>query len=179
MSPRFGADALQDARVQELQRWVLEWVVGLNLCPFAKAPLDSGRVGWGIEEGDDSAVIDALLLAIDEIEAGRCDTLLLALPWFLDFYELMDCVAACEALLDQAGLSERYQLAHFHPRYIFEDVEFDDASNLTNRSPVPALHLLRTQDVAWAVDKHPDIASVPERNVALLRELAAKGQLPG
>lgn len=39
------------------------------------------------------------------------------------------------------------QLATFHPRYRFEGSEEDDASNYTNRSPFPVLHLLLESQV--------------------------------
>ena len=147
-----------------------EVVVGLNLCPFAAGPLGRGKVGWrSVEVASD--VVMALLSLAEEVNAGAFETALLVLPE-CSFPQLLDLAAAAEDMLEQTGLDERFQLASFHPEYCFDGAWKDDPANATNQSPHPALHLLRVEDVSRAVDTHPDIASVPERNMALLRDRA-------
>lgn len=159
-----------DARIQAVQAWVREVVVGLNLCPFAAGPLGRGKVGWGSVDVASDA-LTGLLAAVEEVDAGAWETYVLVLPE-CSFPQLLDLAAAAEDLLEQTGLDQRFQLASFHPHYCFEGAWKDDPANGTNQSPHPALHLLRVEDVSRAVDSHPDIASVPERNMALLRERA-------
>lgn len=145
-------------------------MVGLNLCPFAAGPLGRGKVGWG-SVAVASDALTGLLTAVEEVQAGAYETYVLVLPE-CPFPELLDTAAAAEDLLEQTGLDQDFQLASFHPDYCFEGAWKDDPANATNQSPHPALHLLRVEDVSRAVDSHPDIASVPERNMALLRERA-------
>ncbi len=160
----------EDARIQAVQAWVQDVVVGLNLCPFAAGPLGRGKVGWRSVDVASDAVM-ALLSLAEEVKSGAFETALLVLPE-CSFPQLLDIAAAAEDMLEQTGLDETFQLASFHPEYCFEGAWKDDPANATNQSPHPALHLLRVEDVSKAVDTHPDIASVPERNMALLRERA-------
>lgn len=159
-----------DPRVQAVQAWVQEVVVGLNLCPFAAGPLGRGKVGWGSVPVASDAVM-ALLDAVEELKSGAYETYVLVLPE-CPFPQLLDIAAAAEDMLEQTGLDADFQLASFHPEYCFEGAWRDDPANGTNQSPHPALHLLRVEDVSRAVDSHPDIAGIPERNMALLRERA-------
>lgn len=158
----------EDLRIQAVQAWVQEVVVGLNLCPFAAGPLGRGKVGWRSVEVASDAVIGVLGL-VEEVDSGAYETALLVLPE-CSFPELLDIASAVEDMLEQTQLDQRFQLASFHPDYCFEGAWKDDPANATNQSPHPALHLLRVEDVSRAVDSHPDIASVPERNMALLRD---------
>ena len=77
-------------------------------------------------------------------------------------------------LLAELDLEGEIQIASFHPDYQFAGTEPDDLSNLTNRSPYPMLHLIREADVERAADWHPDVAGIPERNIALMNELGAE-----
>ena len=78
-------------------------------------------------------------------------------------------------LLEQAvievGLDGVIQVASFHPAYRFDDAPMDDPANFTNRSPFPMFHLIREEGLAAALESHPSPESIPQRNVARLREL--------
>jgi hypothetical protein len=165
--------------VEEVRDWINRVVVALNLCPFAKAPLDAGRVRIAASRGQDAPSILADLLheiALLDDEDPEADTTLLVITALsLDFDAFVELIDMAEALLSAAGHDGRYQLAHFHPDYVFEDAEPDDPANHTNRAPHPALHILRWDQVAEAVASHPDVAAIPERNQALLRKLGATG----
>ena len=165
-----GAVSLDDPRVQAVQGWVQEVVVGLNLCPFAAGPLGRGKVGWRSVEVASDAVMGVLAL-VEEVDSGAYETALLVLP-DCRFSEFSDIAAAAQDMLEQTRLDQRFQLASFHPDYCFEGAWKDDPANATNQSPYPALHVLRVEDVSRAVDSHPNIAGVPERNMALLRDRA-------
>jgi hypothetical protein len=73
------------------------------------------------------------------------------------------------------GLTGVIQVASFHPQYAFADVDPDDVSNATNRSPYPTLHLLREDSISRAVDALSDPDSIYERNIASLRALGWEG----
>ena len=160
---------------QHVERWVQAVVVRLNLCPFAAAPLRQGRVRFVESRGEVRPdVLEELLDEIELLDADVAATTLLVLPrHFSDFAEFLELVADAEELLEAVGRESDYQVASFHPDYVFADTPADDPANATNRAPFPTLHLLRCADVAHAIEQHPDTESIPQRNVALLRRLAA------
>lgn len=163
--------------IKATRAWVENPVISLNLCPFAKRELVRNRVRFAVT---DASTETQLLLALDA-ELKRLDrepdvetTLLIhpeALGDFDDYNQLLDLA---DALLVQAGWEGVYQIASFHPDYQFAGTEPEDAENYTNRSPYPMLHLLREASLANAVDRHPDVGGIPERNIALLQGLGTE-----
>ena len=111
---------------------------------------------------------------------GVAETTLLVVPQLrLGFEDLLDISELAEDLLEQQGLGGEIQLVAFHPDYVFADGDGpDDPANATNRSPFPTLHLLVAAEVEAVIQDHPDIASIPTRNVALLRRLAEESDAP-
>lgn len=154
--------------------WVQRVVIGLNLCPFANAVLKSDNIALVTETSTDMAVVlDSLAKQFYAVSSGPQDgTTLLILPeGFSDFETYLDLVDLANDLLADLDFEGHLQLATFHPQYQFSDSDFDDAANYTNRSPYPMLHLLQEAAVEKAVEKHPDTDAIPERNMALLREM--------
>src|SRR6476660_5722558 len=94
-----AALALQDTR-----RWLERAVVGLNLCPFAKAVLVKGQVHFAATERDDPAgILEAFAQELDALlacDADERDTTLLVIPRGMDdFLGFLDVVARAERLL--------------------------------------------------------------------------------
>lgn len=161
--------------------WVERVVVGLNLCPFARAPLEAGRLRIAVTLCEDPrellTVVDDELAALLRTDPSELETTLIVHPHcLLDFDEYNNFLDDVDQLIEVLQLRGIVQVASFHPDYRFADAPADDLANYTNRSPYPMLHLLREDSVAKAVDSHPDIASVPEANVARLRAMSL-GQL--
>jgi hypothetical protein len=73
--------------------------------------------------------------------------------------------------MHKQGYEGVYQVATFHPDYRFADSDESDASNYTNRSPYPMLHILREASVEKVLANYPDPEGIPERNIGLTREL--------
>ena len=160
--------------VDRVQAWVERIVVGLDLCPFARAPLASGRVRWVECRGDGPEELLAELMVEARTLGEDADTTLLVMPDLDDsFDDFVDLIGMAEALLSATGLEGAVQLAHFHPHYVFADTPPDDPANHTNRSPHAVLHLLRWSDVRQAMETHPSVQSIPKRNQALLRGMGA------
>jgi hypothetical protein len=155
-------------------------VIGLNLCPFARAVYTGGRIRFRVSHaGDADALLADLadelrLLAAADPEVTETTLLVLprALSDFLDFNDFLDVV---DAALEALGLADVLQVASFHPHYQFADSEPDDISNYTNRAPYPTLHLLRQASVERAVAAVPDPASIFDANIARLRALGLDG----
>ena len=164
----------------ETRAWVEQAVIGLNLCPFAKAVQVKGLVRYFCSAAREPAALRAELrremqhlaaAPIDEIE-----TTLLVHPWVLtDFLDFNDFLDEADALLVELGLDGVLQVASFHPGYRFAGTEADDITNATNRSPHPTLHLLREDSVDKAVAAFPDADRIYEANIEALRKLGPEG----
>ena len=90
---------------------------------------------------------------------------------FSDYNQFLDLV---DGLLAQMDLEGVFQVASFHPEYQFADTDVDDPENYTNRSPYPALHILREESIELAVAGAPDIDQVPIRNIEKMNSIGTK-----
>lgn len=165
---------------ERTRAWVEHAVIGLGLCPFARAPQRQGRVRYAVSAAaDPQAVLDELLEELRRLvttPAEELETTLLVIPRALeDFDHFQDFVAAAQAALEALGLEGVVQLASFHPDFRFEGTAVDDVTNATNRSPFPTLHLLREDSIERAVEAHGDPDRIVEANLATLRALGPAG----
>jgi len=169
-----------DTAVAHTRAWVERAVIGLNLCPFAKAPQAKGQVRYVASAAVD---VEALLHdLIDELQrlADAADTdietTLLIHPQVLgDFADFNDFLDLADRAVVELGLEGVLQVASFHPQYQFADSAPDDLGNATNRSPYPTLHLLREESIDRAVEAFPHAEAIFEANIATMRELGASG----
>jgi uncharacterized protein len=164
-----------DAKAETLA-WVTRVVVGLNLCPFAKAPLAKGQIRCVVNEARDTQTLLGVLR--DELEKlaeanpAQIETTLIVHPQVLvDFAEFNDFLDEADQLLDTMELAGIIQVASFHPQYQFAGTEADDMGNASNRSPYPTLHLLREESVERAVDAFPEADKIYEANIRTLENL--------
>ena len=157
--------------VQSTRKWIRDVVVGLNLCPWAGAPLQHGDLR--IVE---CAAADALAVAtgeFDVVAATENATVAIAISDACAFEDYLDIVDAVDDAIDKAGHRGAIQLATFHPDYQFGDAPEDAASHWTNRSPFPVLHLLREAEVERALESK-DGNDVWKRNFAAVEALGAE-----
>ena len=169
------AQAIADTR-----RWLERAVIGLNLCPFAKAVHVKGQIHWAVYPSvEDHELIDMLLAEAEALAASDAsvrDTTLLIVPNTLsDFLDFNDFAARAERRLARAGFDGVLQLASFHPGFQFGGTEPGDIGNATNRSPYPTLHLLREDSVSRAVEAFPEAQAIFDRNIETLEALGAEG----
>ena len=160
-----------------VERWVEAVVIGLNLCPFASSVLRRGQLNIVVCDSDVMAeCLQQLADEADALVAGDLQaTTLLVLPeGFADFDDYLDLLAMAEALMEDIGLDEQVQVASFHPEYQFEDTDYDDVENWTNRAPYPILHLLTEDSVSRAVDSHPDPEGIPDANIDKLEDMGTE-----
>ena len=171
---------MTDPALAETRAWVERAVIGLQLCPFAKAPQVKGQVRYVISEAVDA---DALLSDLaDELQllaaapSDGIETTLLVHPRvFADFEDHNDFLEIAEAALVALDLEGVIQIASFHPQYRFADSEPDDITNATNRSPHPTLHLLREESIERAVAAFGDTDRIFQANIETLRRLGREG----
>lgn len=160
--------------------WVDRAVIGLNLCPFAKAVQIKGQVRYVVSDATDAetllADLHAELLALADADPSQVDTTVLIHPGVLqDFYDYNGFLNVADACVEDLELDGIIQIASFHPQYQFADSGPDDIENYTNRSPFPILHLLREDSIERAVAAFPDASDIYERNMATLRRLGLSG----
>ena len=173
-------DLLAEPVFTATRDWLLQAVIGLNLCPFAKSVYIKRQIRYSLSSAKDT---DALLNDLcDELQLlaaadpAQIDTTLLIHPCVLaDFDDYNDFLAIAELTVRNFGLEGVIQIASFHPEYQFDNSLPDDIENYTNRSPYPMLHLLREESIARAVDGIEDADKIVERNLEKLRLLGKAG----
>jgi len=166
--------------IEATRRWLERAVIGLNLCPFAKAVVAKQQVRYVLSDATTPEALLAQLgeelLRLRDTPAQELDTTLLVHPDVLgDFLDYNDFLEQADALVEALELEGVLQVASFHPQYQFAGSEADAVENFTNRSPYPTLHLLREDSVSRAVEAYPDPDAIIERNVATLRALGVDG----
>jgi uncharacterized protein len=168
--------------IEATRRWVERAVVGLNLCPFARAPLVQQKIRFAVSH---ARTVDGLLddlcgelQSLAAVDADECETTLLIHPHVLgDFLDYNDFLDTADVAVETLKLDGVLQVASFHPHYQFADSAPDDVENLSNRSPYPTLHLLREASVDRAVEAMSDTDEIYRRNQRTLQQLGPAGWL--
>jgi uncharacterized protein len=168
------------AVIADTRRWLERAVIGLNLCPFAKAVHVKQQVRFVLSDAElPEDLLEELaeeLLRLRDTPADETDTTLLVHPKVLgDFLDYNDFLDRVDALIEALELDGVLQVASFHPDYRFADSETDDPGNCTNRAPYPTLHLLREASLDKAVAAYPDADFIVERNLDAMAKLGVDG----
>ena len=164
----------------QTRHWLEKAVIGLNLCPFAKAVYVKNQVRLVVSKArhaDD--LLEELDRELDLLVATPADdidtTLLIHPTLFDDFLDFNDFLELAEGVVDEHKLEGVIQLASFHPQFQFDGTEPDDISNYTNRAPFAILHLLREDSVERAVEAFPQADAIFEANIKTLEKLGIVG----
>ena len=169
------AQIIADTRI-----WLEKAVIGLNLCPFAKAVYVKDQVRFQVSDArTEEALIEELareLETLAEASPEKIDTTLLIHPHVLqDFADYNQFLDLADALVESLQLDGILQVASFHPDYQFADTAADDITNFSNRSPYPTLHLLREESIDRAVEAFPEADAIYDTNIRTLRGLGLAG----
>jgi hypothetical protein len=167
---------LQDKEIIIVQtrKWIIDVVIGCNFCPFAAREVKRGTICYEVvEKGTIRFVLEALAAALKKMDDESIETLLLILPGDVSrFDSYLNLVHASEKMLKKNGYEGVFQLASFHPQYLFVGSNEKDPANYTNRSPYPMLQILREESLTLAINNYPDTGKIPEKNIAFAQ---AKG----
>ncbi len=172
--------ARPDTVIASTRTWIERAVIGLNLCPFAKAVHVKNQIRYVVSQAmtEEELLVDLgrELRLLADADPEVCDTTLLIHPRVLgDFPDYNDFLDVADAAIDALGLGGILQVASFHPHYQFANTAVDDVTNCTNRSPYPTLHLLREDSVDRAVDAFPEADRIYETNIETLERLGQDG----
>ena len=166
------------AVIQQTKNWIEEVVIGLNLCPFASKPFSNETIEYTVNSGDSTEQhLHQLANSFNQLdEATNIETSLLIYPdAYQRFDTYLELLHLANSLLEELNYSGIYQLASFHPDYRFAGSTENDASNFSNRSPYPMLHLIRESDLEQALASYSannlNIEQIPENNIKKLREI--------
>ena len=163
--------------INQTKHWLSTVIIEHSICPFAKREFDRDRIHYEIIVSDDlSTQLEHLILQCEFLDNKNNDseieTSLLIFPTALkDFEDYLDVLEIATELMTKQGYEGVYQLASFHPDYCFAGANPNDASNYTNRSPYPMLHILREDSIEKALENYPNPESIPERNIQLTKDL--------
>ena len=166
--------------IEETTAWLEKAVIGLNLCPFAKAVHSKGQIRWVLSDATHpAALLELLVQELQHLAAAdpeAVDTTLIVHPQALqDFLDFNDFLGVADQALEELGLIGVLQIASFHPQFQFAGTDPGDIANATNRSPHPTLHLLREDSVERAVAAFPEAEAIFESNIETLRRLGPEG----
>jgi hypothetical protein len=156
--------------------WVEQFVIGLNLCPFARHPFKHNKIRYVVFDGDDLEKLTEVLIQelreMDIMTPSVLETTLIVLPDCLaDFEAYLDFIEVAEYVVSALDFEGAIQVASFHPGYQFEGTNLLDVENYTNRSPYPMLHLLREDSVTRAIEAYPEHADIPARNIDTMNKM--------
>jgi uncharacterized protein len=166
--------------IAETRAWVRRAVIGLNLCPFARAVDVKDQIRYVFTDATDAETLLATLVVelqrLADTEPELVDTTMVIHPGvFGDFEDFNDFLELADAAVEDMNLDGIIQVASFHPQFQFADTDPDDITNATNRAPYPTLHLLREESVDRAVAAFPEAEAIFERNMETLEKLGSPG----
>jgi hypothetical protein len=166
--------------IEDTRRWLERAVIGLNLCPFAKAVHVKQQIHYALSQAlgvnELREELGTQLRELVKLNADVRETTLLIVPTVLrNFLDFNDFLAEAEEVLIGLDLEGVIQIASFHPNYQFAGTRADDITNFTNRSPYPTLHLLREASIDRAVEAFPDPQAIFETNMQTLENLGPAG----
>jgi len=159
--------------INSTEAWVKNVIVKYNICPFARREVELGSIRY---TEDKSIEIEGVLEKLVEEcvyldQHSQTETTLLILSEACsDFESFLDLIYLSNHFLQLNQYEGIYQLAHFHPDYCFEGDPQEAASNYSNRSPYPTLHIIREASMERAITAHPDVDGIPDRNIAFLNK---------
>lgn len=173
-------NADDDQIIAATRNWLEKAVIGLNLCPFAKAVYVKEQVRYVVSSATTpEALLETLmdeLQLLSDTDPEVTDTTLLIHPFvltdFLDYNEFLD---VADAAVEDMQLDGELQVASFHPDYQFAETDANDIGNFTNRAPYPILHLLREDSIERAVEAFPEASEIFDKNIETLEKLGHDG----
>ncbi len=163
--------------IKRTQCWISQFIIQHNICPFAKREFEKNSIHYEVVMSEKiENQLQELIYSCEQLdrESGVETSLLITPNGLSEFDNFLDFLELANNLISQQGYEGIYQLASFHPNYCFDGVETSDASNFTNRSPYPMLHLIREASIEKALKNYPKPEKIPIRNIEYTKKMGAK-----
>ena len=159
--------------IGQTKKWIADVVAACNFCPFVAKEIKANTIFYQVESsGDSSECLQAFLKECTRLnkDITIATTLLIFPNAFHQFYDYLDAIEMAEKLLEENDYEGIYQVAGFHPQYMFADAPVNDAANYTNRSIYPMFHILREAQITHALEKYPSPENIPLNNINFARK---------
>ena len=110
--------------VGETRRWIETFVIGLNLCPFARKVFVDDTIRYAVSAASETEELlndltRELRYLVDRPITEVETTILIHPGVFQDFLDYNDFLSDADELLESLGLTGVVQIASFHPQYRF------------------------------------------------------------
>ena len=164
---------------QQTRQWLQDVVIGLQLCPFAKAPFQKEEIHFLVSQANsEEELIEELIGECHHLDTNNKTetTLIICANLLNDFFDFCQFLNWANSTLKSNQWQGVYQLANFHPDYQFSGCEYNDPQNLTNRAPFPILHLLREDSLSKILEKYPEPELIPKKNIEKMHQLSIDEQ---
>lgn len=177
--------------------WLTQSVIAHNFCPYAKLPYEKGQIVFVEYHGQSTIeLLEELaklcLVLDDDLQIETALLICASQDYLSDFYDYLDVLDGANELLQRPkkmairfsdgfqntldnlppSWEEAYQIASFHPNYVFEGAGSADRENYTNRSPLPIFHLLRNNSIDKVKMTDDKADKIVQRNCEHLLGLA-------
>lgn len=162
-----------DQVIKRTKNWIVDVVIGCNLCPFAANVVKQQTIFYKVDENTEmDTCLSSFVKEIERLDNDpSIETSFLIFPnAFQQFDDYLDLVSLAEKKLKKTGYEGIYQVASFHPLYLFANSNENDPANYTNRSIYPMLQLLREASIDKALANYKDPESIPVRNINFAKE---------
>ncbi|MEO7444847.1 MAG: DUF1415 domain-containing protein [Ferruginibacter sp.] len=160
--------------ISHTTQWIEKIVIGCNFCPFAAKVLKQDSIQFEVlKDAGPKSALNALSVLFSNMEDDAfIETSLLIMPGvFPEFAAYLQVLKQAESLLYRKKFDGIFQLASFHPLYVFAGSEETDPANYTNRSPYPMIHILREDSVTAALESYPKANEIPDNNIHTARKI--------
>jgi len=164
---------MENKYIKHTKKWITDVVIACNFCPFAAKEVKRNTIRYHISELENKQEMKKEFLKefeILDIEESIETSLIIYPTQFPNLMTFLSWIEEIEIFLEKKDYDGIYQIASFHPDYIFAGSSENDASNFTNRSPYPMLHILKEESLGIAIDSHPDTELIPEKNIKFANE---------
>ncbi len=163
----------KEEAISKTAQWIKQVVIDCHFCPFAALPVKKNTVRYVVERSAETAeVLTTIIVECKHLDENKAvETTFIILPEsYPDFYTYLDFLAKAEKALKKSGYEGTYQIAGFHPEYLFAGSNENDAANYTNRSIYPMVHLLRESSIDEALKNYAEPELIPDTNIAFARK---------
>jgi len=146
------------------RRWVRDFVLALQLCPYARAPFLANQVRIAVDGATSIQQVERALereaQVLQHAPEEALATTLLVLPNFhpRDFERFYASTLLLERRWEARGLSDSFVLVFFHPMHMYAKHGAPangcipvDQLDYERRAPLPTINLLRDDQVDAAV----------------------------
>lgn len=161
------------------KNWVEKVIIGLNFCPFANSPYQKGLIRFDLILAEEPKTrIEELMKLIFEL--AHCDSNVISNRIVVlpnaenDFNDFLQFQGQLEDELLIEGLDQIVQIVAFHPEFRFAGTKKTDLENLVNSSPLPMLHILRSDEVSRAAKSTDYPEQVHDQNIAKIKSLSSE-----